>query len=724
MMRARWIKSNGHVEGAGRRWGHIAAVCVALLAGLLPLSRAETTRTLQSVNFVELDGSRVQLTLTLSDVPPQPVVFTVDKPARLAMDLPDTHLGVADRYGRINIGDVRGYAVAEAKGRTRLVVDLVRPVSNQVAVEGNKIVLTLDAGTAAAQAAGAPATAAAGAGAAIGNLDFRRGENGEGRVIVTLSDPHTPVDVQEEGGKIIAKFKNTQLPDRLARRLDVLDFATPVKYVDAIRDGNDTDVVVTPIASRDFEQVAYQTGDVFTVELQPLTPEKVEERKKAEPQYTGERISLSFQNVDVRSLLQIIADVAGTNMVVSDSVNGNLAMRLQNVPWDQALDIILRTKGLGMRHEGNVMLVAPLEELAQRAKAEAEADKAKVQVAQLHSEIVQVNYAKASDIAALLKSGENSVLSERGRVSVDDRTNTLLILESREKLADIRDLIQRLDVPVRQVLIESRIVIAKDNYERDLGTRFGVTRFAGVGNDMLATTGNGTGADTMTGSFLNNLIDKDPTNDGQYTLPTLGNRYNVNLPTANIPAGSIGLALLGKDFLVDLELQAYQSEGKGEVISSPRVITANAKQATIEQGVEIPYQESTSSGATSVSFKKAVLSLDVTPQITPDQRIIMDLIINKDSVGVNVPTGSGGSVPSIDTRKVKTQVLVDNGQTVVLGGIYERTDNDTVTKVPLLGDIPLLGHLFRSTIHQNNKTELLIFITPKLLSQGLQVSSD
>ncbi len=723
MKRALWSESNDPRPAAGRRWGRVWAACLVVTATVFsPVLKAAATRDLQTVTVNELDGGRVQLTLTLSDTPPQPSVFTVDKPARIAVDLPDTRLAVTDRYGRINIGAVRGYAVAEAKGRTRLVVDLSEPVPNQIQVQGNKILLTLQAGTTVAQAASAAPAAAANAGA-INNIDFRRGENGEGRVIVSLSDPHTPVDVQEEGGKIVARFRNAVLPDKLARRLDVLDFATPAKYVDAVRNGTDVNVIVTPIGSSDFEQVAYQTGDTFVIELQPLTAEKMEERKRSEPTYTGERISLSFQNVDVRSLLQIIADVAGSNMVVSDSVGGNLAMRLQNVPWDQALDIILRTKGLGMRKEGNVMLVAPIGELAQRDKAEAEADKAKVAVAPLHSEIVQINYAKASDVAALLKSGDTSILSDRGRVTVDDRTNTLLVADTREKLSEVRTLVQRLDIPVRQVLIESRIVIASDNYEKDLGTLFGVSRFAGVGSDSLAIAGNGTDAAGMTSSYLNNITSGTKDANGNTDVTFTNPSYNVNLGTAAAPAGTLGMSLIGSGFLVNLELQAYQAEGRGEVTSAPRIITANSKQAHIEQGVEIPYTQSTSSGATSVSFKKAVLSMDVTPQITPDQRIIMDLEINKDSVGQNVAVQGGGSVPSIDTRNLKTQVLVDNGQTVVLGGIYERTQNDNTTKVPLLGDIPILGNLFRNTQHVNDKTELLIFITPKLLNQGLQVTS-
>ena len=487
------------------------------------------------------------------------------------------------------------------------------------------------------------------------------------------------------------------------------------------RQGINTVLTVTPISGADFEQLAYQSGELFTLELQPLTAERIEEKRRNEPLYTGERISLSFQSVDVRSLLQIIADVAGTNMVVSDSVSGEIAMRLQNVPWDQALDIILRTKGLGIRRQGNVMLVAPMGELAEREKSEAEAEKAKVTLSPLRSEIIQINYAKASEIAALLKSGENSLMSERGRITVDDRTNTLLVLESREKLAEIRDLISRLDIPVRQVLIESRIVVANDDYSKELGARFGATTVGRNGNNgIVTTTGSAAGTNTIVNDFLNGGFPVNlPGPVGTATPAT--DRYNVNLP-ASANAGRIAFALLGADYLLDLELSALQTEGRGEVMSNPRVITANAKQASIEQGIEIPYQQATSSGATSVSFKKAVLSLKVLPQITPDEKIIMDLEVNNDSRGQDVNTGNGGLAPSIDTRKINTQVLVDNGQTVVLGGIYQQTNRDTVNKIPFLGDLPFLGNAFKFRSNVSTKAELLIFITPRIITEGLKVN--
>jgi len=704
-----------------RRARHPAVGFMILLLAMVSITaRAEQVRSLQSVDFVSLEGDRVLLTLTLSEAAPQPVVFAIDKPARLSIDLPDTRLALAERYRKINVGKVRTVAAAEAKGRSRVVVELAEMTPYTTRVEGNKVFVELAgassdlSATRASVQGPAASTPQPVVAPSITDIDFRRGEKGEGRVLITMADPHTAVDVHEEGGKVIARFKGTSLPDRLAKRLDVLDFATPVKFVDALRDGVNTQIVVTPVAGGDFEQAAYQTGNQFILELQPLTQEKIDQKKRDQPQYVGERISLSFQSVDIRSLLQIIADVAGTNMVVSDSVQGQIAMRLQNVPWDQALDIILRTKGLGMRQQGNVMLVAPIEELAQREKLELEAEKQKIQLAPLRSELIQVNYAKATEIATLLKSKENSILSERGSVTVDERTNNLLVVESRDKLTEIRALVQRLDIPVRQVQIESRIVVASDTYDKQIGTQFGVTYAKAASNGNLYTT---SGSNASTNTTVTNYV-TNPT--GGLTLDgTQADRYNVNLPTTSAAAGTIGLAILAKNFLVDLELSALQSEGKGQVTSSPRLITANAKQASIEQGIEIPYQQSTSSGATSVSFKKAVLSLTVTPQITPDERVIMDLAVNDDAIGQNVNTGSGGSVPAIDTRKVTTQVLVDNGQTVVLGGIYQDTINDNVTKVPLLGDIPLLGALFRFTEHQNDKTELLIFITPKILSESL-----
>ena len=701
----------------------LLSLCLLGLTTATSFAQAPS-RALQSIDFIALSADGVRLTLQLSEPAPEPYAFTVETPARLSLDLPATRSAMAERYKRVGVGKVVSVATAEARGRTRVVVELSELVAYDVNVSGNVISVTLAGRSdqAVSRSTGtspAPRQAAQAAPVdtrqRITNIDFRRGEKGQGRIIVSMSDPKTPVDVREESGNIVAEFKNTELPERLIRRLDVLDFATPVKYIDANQAGIHARLVVSPTSVGDFEQVAYQSGNVFTLELQPLTVSQLEEREREEPEYTGERISLSFQNVEIRALLQIIADVAGVNMVVSDSVGGNIALRLQNVPYDQALDIILRTKGLGMRQEGNVILVAPIEELAAREKAELEALQQKDQLAPLRSELVQVNYAKAETLAALLASGESNLLSERGRVSVDQRTNTLLIQDTREKLSEVRKLIARLDVPVRQVLIESRIVIANTDFTKEIGTRFGVSAVAGNGNDgLISTAGSAEATDAQVTDFT------DDTPGFPVQLGALQDRFNVSLPAAGA-AGTFALAVLGSDYLVDLELSALQAEGRGEVTSSPRVITANAKEASIEQGVEIPFQEATSSGATSISFKKAVLSLTVTPQITPDERIIMDLAVNSDSVGQQVANVLGGTIPSIDTRKVNTQVLVDNGETVVLGGIYEQTTNQLVTKVPFLGDLPLVGTVFRNKRNVSTKRELLIFITPRIISESLSV---
>jgi type IV pilus assembly protein PilQ len=470
--------------------------------------------------------------------------------------------------------------------------------------------------------------------------------------------------------------------------------------------------------------LAYQSDNQYTIEIKPSLKRAAADEKK---EYTGERLTLNFQDIDVRSVLQLLADTSGQNIVVSDSVTGNLTLRLQNVPWDQALDIVLRTKGLDKRRQDNVIIIGPTAELAAREKAELAAHKEVQELAPVRTEFMQVNYAKVADLAKLIRpsaggtataggGGRNSMLSARGSLSVDERTNTLLVQDTSENLADIRRLVQTLDVPVKQVLIEARIVIVSDTFERDLGARFGVTSAQKNGsNGLFSVTGNGTGADTMTQSGIANLASSGRVTP--VTTPALANRYQVNLPAATTN-GSIGMSLLGGSYLVDLELSAAQNEGKSETIASPRVITANQKQATIMQGTEIPYQESASSGATTTQFKNAVLSLKVTPLITPDNRVVLDLDISDDSVGQQVTSATGGTVPSIDTRQIITQVLVNDGQTVVLGGVLGTLKSTSANKVPFLADIPILGNLFKSTTKTNNKTELLIFITPKILREG------
>ncbi|MEQ8797824.1 MAG: type IV pilus secretin PilQ [Salinisphaeraceae bacterium] len=644
---------------------------------------------LESVEHARLAGNQVLVTLTLSGPAPEASAFTVDQPARLSLDLPGTKLAAKPRYRRVDAGNLQAIALAEGGDRTRVVLELSRIVPYQLSREGNRVLVRLGQGTSETTATtdGPTPTAAPTSGQRITDIDFRRTEAGGGRVTVELSGTPGPVDVNNEGQRIVATMSGVQLPANLEKRLDVIDFATPVKYIDTLAGNGATRVVVTPIEGADFEQVAYQSDDTFVIELQPVSPE---EKQTREPEYTGERISLSFQSVDVRAVLQILADVADVNMVVSESVSGAMALELDNVPWDQALDIILASEGLGMRRQGNVILVAPLPEIATREQAELEAQQATSDSAPLVSEIIQINYARAADFAALLKSGEVSLLSSRGQVTVDERTNTLLINETRAKLEEIRRVINRLDIPVRQVLIESRIVVANREFARNLG---------------------------VTASATDNAAFESPSG-GNYTADT---GFAVNLPVAG-PAGTLTTSIIGNTFNLDLALSALESENRGEVISSPRVITANAKEAKIEQGVEIPYLEAASSGAATVQFKEAVLSLTVTPQITPDERVIMDLFVTQDTQGDAINVQGGGQVPSINTRSLTTQVLVENGETVVLGGIYEQEDRDVVNKVPGFGDIPLLGAFFRNTSKQRDKRELLLFVTPKILKEGLQIN--
>ena len=674
--------------------------------------------TLDNINYTSLPGDRVQLRLELSEpVGSDPLSFTIDNPARVALDFPGTALNVAQKSQTIGIGNTESVTAVEADGRTRVVVNLVNLVPYDIKSDGNIVTVTLEGGAAdiASEVSSEVATLpGAATNAQINDIDFRRGAGGEAQVIIALSNPDVGINIREQGKNIIVDFVDTALPEELDRRLDVIDFATPAKEIDTFAHGNGTRMVITP--SGLYEHLAYQSDNVFTLELKPLTPAEEEELKKDKFGYTGERLSLNFQNIEVRAVLQLIADFTEFNLVASDTVGGNVTLRLKNVPWDQAMDIILKSKGLGMRQVGNVVMVAPQEEIAAREKLELEAQQQIQELAPLRTEFVQVNYAKAVDIAGLIKADENNLLSDRGNVTVDERTNTLLIQDTAEQLSDIRGVVQALDIPVRQVLIESRIVIANEDFSKDLGVRFGYSQFNDQKNAAL-TNANGTKSDFI--SAVGGGIAGDTDYNGTTAFHTDGlENYIVDLGVAG-PAAAFkwSIGRIGS-YLLQLELSALQAEGRGEVVSSPRVITANQKEAVIEAGTEIPYQEASSSGATAISFKKAVLSLRVTPRITPDDRIIMDLSVNKDSVG-QVFAG----VPSIDTNEVSTQVLVANGDTVVLGGIFESEHRDDVTSVPFFGDLPYLGRLFKNTSVDSTKQELLVFVTPKILKDSLSLSS-
>ena len=685
------------------RRGCIAAAALAGLC-IAPMSLA-ASNSLVGVDYSPLSGNRVQINLRLQNAAPAPQTFSIQDPARIAVDLPDTDNQLVEKGINIGVGVVESLTTAEAGGRTRVVIKLAQPTPYDVKSVDNMVQIVLNAG-AATSAGRVTFDGRQTGGNAVLGVDFQRGSDGSGRILVKLSNPQIPVDIREEGGKIIADFLSSDVDQKLERRLDVTDFATPVNTVDVRQTGNRVRMTITP--SVEFEQVAYQAGDVFTVEVKPVVQEPEALRARAEKEYKGERLSLNFQDIAVRSVLQLIADFTGLNLVVSDSVSGNITLRLQDVPWDQALDIILRTKGLDKRQQGNVLLIAPATEIAAREKLELEAQQQIEVLAPLRSEFLQINYAKAADIAQLISSKETGIMSERGRVTIDSRTNTLIVQDTDRNISDIRALVARLDIAVRQVLIESRIVIATDDFSRALGVRFGYSRSGEVSGNTRGVIGGTLPGQT---NFGGTTGFETPAGSGREGLL-------VDLPATDA-AGAIGLAIgrIGSH-LLQLELSAMEAEGRGDIVSSPRVITANQKAATIKQGVEIPYQEAASSGATSISFKEAVLGLTVTPQITPDDRVLLDLEVSKDSIGQ--PTAAG---PAINTQSVQTQVLVNNGETVVLGGVFERTNVNAVTRVPFFGDLPLIGALFRNSDKIDNRSELLIFVTPKILAESLSASN-
>jgi type IV pilus assembly protein PilQ len=681
-----------------------------LLAGICGTSAAAT---LDAISHSALPGDRVQLKLQFSEpLAEEPVNFTIDNPARIAVDLPGVGLNLAEKSQTIGVGVAHSVAAVEAAGRTRVVVNLARVVSYEMEMDGNALIITLGGSAAAAPApvvAGAASAASGAGGASVQGIDFRRGDDGEGRIIVTLSNPSVGVNMSQEGGQIVIDFLSAGLPSDLDRKLDVVDFATPVKEIDTKPFAGGTRMLVSTTTDQ-YDHLAYQTENLFTVEVRPLSQEEQEELKREKFGYTGERLSLNFQNIEVRAVLQLIADFTGLNLVASDSVRGNVTLRLKNVPWDQALDIILKARGLGMRQAGNVMMVAPQEEIAAREKLELESQQQVRDLAPLRTEYVQINYAKASDLAGLIQTEQNNLLSDRGNVSIDERTNTLIIQDVSSSLESIRSMIAKLDIPVRQVLIESRIVNADESFTRDLGVQFGFSKRTGDGVDDADTPNTAAVVGgTLPGGFETSSVTGIDVGGADGLM--------VNLPVAGATS-TLGLAV-GKigTYLLQLELSALLAEGRGEEIASPRVITANQSEAVIESGVDIPYQQATSSGATSVSFKKAVLKLQVTPQITPDDRVLLDLQVNQDTRGAPDVLG----VPPINTRSVSTQVLVDDGETVVLGGIYNQTDRKSSDRVPFFGDLPYLGWLFKKERIEKSRTELLIFVTPKILREDTSV---
>lgn len=683
-----------HVPGRKRmRW--LVGVAAFALLGMLSCvaSAQDSSNALTGVEYSTLSGNRVLVRLVHSAPVSSPQHFVIKDPARVVVDLPSTGLSLRESSVSIGIGAVDSVSAVEAQGRTRVVLRLTESVAYDVSANGNVVEVALASPSGSTESGSASRSSVSGA--AIAGIDFRRTESGGAQILINLSDESMSVDVGREGNKTIVDFPGATVPEELVRRLDVTDFATPANFVDTRVRGNSAQVVITGAGA--YEQLAYQTGSLFTVELNPLTPEEQARRAREEPVYTGDRLSLNFQDIEVRAVLQLIADFTGLNLVVSDSVSGSITLRLQNVPWDQALDIILKTKGLDKRQTGNVLLIAPAAEIAQRERLELETQQQIEELAPLRSEFIQVNYATAADLASLVSSGDTSLLSSRGSVTVDSRTNTLIVKDTDANLSQVRSLVTRLDVPVDQVLIESRIVIASDDFSRDLGVRFGYsyTSDTDYATDPNFTVGGGS-------QTLN-------------SPPSGSESMLVDLPVA--AAGNLGLAVgrIGS-YLLQLELSAMEIEGNGTIISSPRVVTANQAEATIEQGIEIPYSTVSDSG-TETQFKKAVLGLTVTPQITPDDRVLMELEVSKDSIGEATPDG-----PAINTQSVSTSVLVDNGETIVLGGVYEQTKSNQVRRVPFFGELPILGHLFRSTQKVDDKSELLIFVTPKIVKENLALN--
>ncbi|WP_206075723.1 type IV pilus secretin PilQ [Marinobacter sp. NP-4(2019)] len=682
---------------------YVGVIALGLLSGLA------NAVTLEDVSFSSLPGDQLEVTLKFDGQPPEPTGYTIERPARIAVDLKGTTSGLDSRSLPLGSGNAQSMTVVETKDRTRLIFNLVELTPYDTVRKGNALVLTIggEGGAAAVASSGgsvsqsavssSPTSARDGA---LAGVDFRRGKDGEGQVVVDLGSASAPVDLSELGGKIRLTMDGMTVPENLRRRLDVTDFATPVTRVDTYTEGGNAVVEIRPEGNYDY--IAYQSGSQFTVSVERLSEQEAEERREEKFPYTGDKLSLNFQDIEVRSVLQLIADFTGLNLVASDTVSGSITLRLQNVPWDQALDLILKTKGLDKRQIGNVLLVAPADEIAAREKLELETSKQIAELAPVRLDIIQVNYAKAADIVALIQADEE-LISSRGFVSSDARTNTISVRETAEKLEEIRRLVTTWDVAVRQVSIEARIVRAQTNVAENLGIRWGGAAFD-VNGDNVVSIGGSQGA-------VEEARQAAAGNNNTITFP---GALAVDLGVTGEGASSFAIGWGSDDFLVDLELSALETDGRAEVVSQPRVVTADRQTAKIKSGEEIPYQEASSSGATSVSFKEAALSLEVTPQITPDDKIIMDLVVNQDSRG-EVTAG----IPAINTNEVTTQVLVGNGETVVLGGIFQSEVATQTTKTPFLGDIPYLGRLFKRTEHIDERSELLIFITPKIIKSDL-----
>ncbi|MBA1187156.1 type IV pilus secretin PilQ [Stutzerimonas nitrititolerans] len=684
---------------------------LSLMAALV--SPALLAANLNALDVASLPGDRVELKLAFDEPVAAPRGYTLDQPARIALDLPGVSSKLDSKNRELGVGNARSVTVVEAQGRTRLIVNLTTLVPYSTRVDGNNLFVVLGESGAAAPAAVAPVAApvvqptpAAVQSKSISNIDFRRGDDGAGNIVISLSDPSISPNIEEQGGKIRVTFAKTQLPEALRVRLDVQDFATPVKFVDATSQGGAASIAIEPTGRYDY--LAYQTDDKLTISIKPLTADEAEKRNAEHFAYSGEKLSLNFQDIDVRSVLQLIADFTDLNLVASDTVQGNITLRLQNVPWDQALALVLKTKGLDKRQVGNVLLVAPADEIAARERQELESQRQIAELAPLRREVVQVNYAKAADIARLFQSVTSNGASteDRGSIAVDDRTNNIIAYQTQERLDELRRIVAQLDIPVRQVMIEARIVEANVDYDKALGVRWG----GNYVNDQWSAYG-------KDGS-------RSVDDDGFVRLPgtdTVGG-FKLDEGVAPVPfvdmgvlgsTSGVGIGFISDHVMLDLQLSAMEKTGNGEVVSQPKVMTADKETAKILKGTEVPYQEASSSGATSTSFKEAALSLEVTPQITPDNRIIMEVKVTKDAPDFR---NAMNGIPPIDKNEVNAKILVSDGETVVIGGVFSNSQSKSVDKVPFLGDLPFLGRLFRRDVVTDAKSELLVFLTPRILN--------
>lgn len=714
----------------------IKSYLILVLTGFSSLSFAAT---LQEIKFAELPGERAEIRLTFDEIPSQPEGYTIEQPARIVLDFANVQNGLAEKKYSMSVGEVSSAVVLEGGGRTRLIVNLDNAVPYSSRVEGVEFVVEVGAESStsstvdvATQAQYSQVTAQAGtqtfnaSGSGISNIDFRRGEVGEGKVIVSLTDPGVAIDVEEVAGGIEIRFLKTNLPEQLRRKLDVLDFATPVSMLSAGTEGSSA--LISIETTGDYDYLAYQADNEYVVSVKPLTRAEIEEKERAFA-YVGEKLSLNFQDIQVRSVLQLIADFTDLNLVASDTVSGSITLRLENVPWDQALDIVLRTKGLDKRQMGNVLMVGPAAEIAERERQEIETKKQLQELAPLRTEYIRVRYANARELFTLFmdssggglpgggaggagsrRNSTGSILSERGSAIVDERTNSIILTDTEEKIVQFRRLIDQIDIPIRQVMIEARIVIANTDFRRELGVRM-----AGAGANLNPSQSDNVvygGAANQEGNFSADGNVYDFFNGGTMDAD---DATIVDLGVFN-PTGSLAVSLIGGDFLLGLELSALENSGYAEIVSQPKVITGDKQQASIESGTEVPYQEESASGGTTTTFKEAVLKLDVTPQITPDNRVIMDLEITQDSIG-EIDLASG--IPILDVTQLATQVLVPDGETVVLGGIYTVQSINAESKIPLLGDIPVLGNLFKNKERREDKREILIFITPRIMDHKL-----